>query len=119
MANCGKSEKRWEIAVSALLACPSIKLASVKAKIAENTLLSWMQIPEFADLYRQARQSVLSASIARLQSITSDAVEALHEVMTDKDSPASSRVSAANRTITGVKVLSNAKFLLVIKCWKM
>jgi hypothetical protein len=100
VVNCGESKnKRWEVAISALLGCPSIRLAAEKAKIAENTLLNWMQITEFAEQYRQARQAVLNASIARLQAITSDAVQTLHDVMLDGNSPASSRVSSAKSVL--------------------
>ena len=91
----GLKIRRWDEAVAALLSCATIREAAKVAQIGENTLLRLMQNPEFAVLYKKARQDVLSAAMSRLQAISCEAVETLRIVMADKESPSSSRVSAA------------------------
>ena len=91
----GLKTRRWDEAVAALLSCATIKEAAKAAQIGENTLLRLMQNPEFAALYKEARQAVLGAAMSRLQAISCEAVETLRTVMVDSESPSSSRVSAA------------------------
>jgi hypothetical protein len=53
-------------------------------------------MPEFQAAYRQARREAFSQSIARLQQASSAAVSTLLKVMVDPNTPASSRVRAAD-----------------------
>jgi hypothetical protein len=57
-----------------------------------------MQEPTFREAYRHARREAVEQARARLQQASSEAVEALRDVMNDQDAPHSSRVSAA-RTV--------------------
>ncbi len=66
-----------ETAISALLACASIRSAAKKIKIAEKTLRSWLKETEFAAAYRAARRAVVEQAITQTQQLTGDAVKAL------------------------------------------
>ena len=53
-------------------------------------------MPEFEIAYREARRAAFGQSIARLQQASSAAVSTLLKVMIDPNSPASTRVRAAD-----------------------
>src|SRR5664279_2570632 len=90
-----KFERKQEEAIAALLTQRNIDEAAKAVGIAANTMLSWMKIHEFQKAYREARRAAFSQSIARLQQGTSAAATTLLKVMLDQNSPASSRVRAA------------------------
>ncbi len=86
-------------AIIALLDRPTLKEAAETVGVGESTLFRWLKEPDFAGAYREARTEAVRQAIARLQQITSEAVEVLRAVMNDKDSPPSSRVTAARTVI--------------------
>jgi len=55
-----------------------------------------MKVPEFQAAYREARRAAFSQAIARLQQASSAAVATLLKVMVDANTPAASRVRAAD-----------------------
>ena len=93
-----KLSRKQEQAIVALLAEPTIATAAGAIGIGEVTLWRWMQKPGFAEAYRQARRQIVSRAIAKLQSVCTEAVDALQEIMVDKEAKDSARVAAA-RTI--------------------
>jgi hypothetical protein len=60
-----------------------------------NTLLRWLQLPEFRDAYRKARREVVHQSIARMQQATGAATITVLKLMTDQSVPAAVRLRAA------------------------
>jgi hypothetical protein len=70
------------MAISALLAEPTIAAAATKAGISESTLLRWMAEPGFRSRLRAARRSVVEGAIGRLQAAATKAVEALERNLT-------------------------------------
>ena len=95
MAGSGKLSRNQEKAIAALLNYSSIPEAAKSIGIGERTLFRWLKLDAFKIGYREARQEVVSQSIARIQAGMSKAVKTLTEVMGDKQAPASARVSAA------------------------
>jgi DNA-binding MurR/RpiR family transcriptional regulator len=93
--NGKKFEQKKEGAICALLQEPSIEKAAKKAGISESTLLRWLKLEEFQEEYRAAKKELVNHAICRLQHSAGKAVDALAEIMEDKKSPSSSRVSAA------------------------
>jgi hypothetical protein len=91
-----KFGRKKEEAIVALLSQRNIEAAASAAGIGTNTLLRWLQIPEFAAAYREARRDAFRQSVARLQQGSSAAVSTLLKVMVDSNSPAASRVRAAD-----------------------
>ena len=90
-------------AISALLSEPTLEKAATKAKVGDRTLRRWLREPFFAAAYRDARRNAVGQAIARLQQVSSDAVDALHSVMTDSAMPGPARVAAA-RTVLELSI---------------
>ena len=88
--------RRQEQAIVALLEHPTLEKAAVALGVSDVTLWRWMQQPEFQEAYRKARREAFSQSVARLQHASQAAVGTLLRVMTDRESPAASRVRAAD-----------------------
>lgn len=86
---------KHERAIAALLSEPTIELAAKKAGVSSATVYRWLKDAPFAAAYREARRQAVQQAIAHLQQISSAAVRALQDVMSDADSPASARVTAA------------------------
>jgi hypothetical protein len=91
-----KLGRKQEEAIAALLSQRNIDDAARVAGVGTRTLLRWLQLPEFAAAYREARRSAYSQSIARLQQASSAAVATLMKIMVDANAPASTRVRAAD-----------------------
>jgi hypothetical protein len=89
-----KLTRKREAAIAALLSCGSLGESAVACKISESTLRRWQKEPEFQVAYREAKRQLLEGTINRLRSIGAAGVQGLHEVVTDKNSPAGARVSA-------------------------
>jgi hypothetical protein len=101
-----KLSRRKELAIAALLSQPSIGGAAKKAGIAEKTLFRWLQLNEFQRAYKNARRQVIDQTIAQIQSVLSEAVQTLLNVMSDIEAPASAKVSAARALLDiGFKVV--------------
>jgi hypothetical protein len=95
----GHGEKlgnKSEEAIAALLTHRTIDEAAKAVGVASKTLLRWLQLPEFRAAYHQARRDAFSQCTARLQQASSAAVSTLLKVMVDQNSPAASRVRAAD-----------------------
>ena len=101
-----KLSRKKEQAIAALLSQPSIGGAAKKAGIGEKTLFRWLQLDEFKRTYKTARRPVIDQTIAQIQSVMSEAVQTLLNVMSDSAAPASSKVSAARALLDiGFKVV--------------
>lgn len=90
-----KFGRKKEQAIAALLTATTATEAARVCGIGETTLWRWLQDVEFAERYRQARKRALDVAISRLNQIATDAVNTLHEVITNREAPTSSRVAAA------------------------
>ena len=88
-------EVKHDAAIAALLSTRTVRDAAKKCKLSEPTLYRLLQTPDFKTKFRAARRELVEATTARLQQDGEDAVTALREIVTDKKSPASVRVSAA------------------------
>jgi hypothetical protein len=82
-------------AVIALLEYPTVKEAAEAAGVHKATVYRWLQEPDFQAVYREARRESLRLATARLQQISSEAVEALREIVGDRSQQGASRVGAA------------------------
>ncbi len=91
-----KFGRKQEEEIAALLSQRNIEEAARTSGIAARTLLRWMQMSEFQTAYREARRDAFAQSIGRLQQAASAAVSTLLKVMVDSNSPAASRVRAAD-----------------------
>jgi hypothetical protein len=94
-----KFERKKEEAVAALLTHRNIEEAADAVGIAAKTLLRWMKEPEFESAYREARRAAFGQSVARLQQASGAAVTTLLKVMVDSNTPASTKVRAADSVL--------------------
>ena len=94
-----KLGRKQEEAIAALLTQRSIEDAARACGLGARTLLRWLKLPEFNAAYREARRAAFSQSIARLQQATTAAVSTLLKVMVDPNTPASTRVRAADSVL--------------------
>ena len=104
-----KFTRKMEEAIAALLTQRNIEDAAKTAGIGTQTLLRWLKVPEFEKAYREARRAAFGQATARLQQATSAAVSTLLKVMIDPNSPASTRVRAAD------SILDHAKHAIEIE----
>jgi hypothetical protein len=94
-----KGERGAEKVIIALLENGSFEKAAAALGVCDVTLWRWLQKPDFQKAYLKARRNAFSQSIARLQHASGAAVSTLLRVMVDKDSPAASRVRAADSVL--------------------
>jgi len=94
-----KLSRKQEQAVMALLTSGTIREAAAEVGVAESTIFRWMQMPQFEELYREARHRALGQTIARLQQATTEAVDTLRDVMGDEEAASNSRVTAAKAVL--------------------
>jgi transposase-like protein len=94
-----KFERKKEEAIAALLSQRNVEEAARAAGVDTKTLLRWMKVPEFEAAYRESRRAAFRQSIARLQQASSAAASTLLKVMVDPNSPASTRVRAADSVL--------------------
>ena len=89
---------RQHRAIGFLMTEPTILAAAKKTRVAERTLRRWIEDPAFARVYREARRQALTHVTSHLQEVACEAVTTLKALMTDEETPRSSRIAAA-RTI--------------------
>src|SRR6266478_2042842 len=101
--NGGKLGRKQEEAIAALLSQRNIEEAARAAGVGTRTLIRWLKLPEFRVAYREARRAAFSQSIARLQQASSAAATTLLKIMLDVNTPASTKVRAADSILDHAK----------------
>jgi hypothetical protein len=95
----GQLNRRAERTIAALLTTATVQETAATAHVPERTIYRWLREDEqFKSAYRAAKWAIVEQSITAVQQATARAVQALVEIMTDRDAPANARVAAA-RTI--------------------
>jgi hypothetical protein len=94
-----KFGRKQELAIAALLTCPSLPAAAASCGISESTLRRWLQNEAFTQRYRQERTQMLESTVNLLRQKSVAAVETLSDVANDKEASASARVSAARSVV--------------------
>jgi transposase-like protein len=84
-----------EQAIAALLSYRSVEEAARAVGISANTLLRWMKEPEFEAVCREARRTVFSQAIGRLQDAAGAAATTVLKIMVDPNVPSGTRLRAA------------------------
>lgn len=92
----GKLTAKQEEAIIALLTNRSTEEAARAANVGVRTLYRWLKDADFNTGFRSARRNAFSQSVARLQQMCSAAVSTLGKVMVDPDTPAATKVRAAD-----------------------
>jgi hypothetical protein len=94
-------QRRWSIAIAALLEADTLTDAATRAKVAESTLRRWLTDRDFAAAYAQAKRQLLDSALSRLRTLARRSVDVLEGVATDGAAPHASRVTAASRLLDG------------------
>jgi hypothetical protein len=95
----GKLTPVQERAIVALLSHANTRTAAKAVGVDEATLWRWLQDKDFHAAYMTARRETVQHALARLQQVSTEAVNTLREVMRDKTAKGSERVSAAKAII--------------------
>jgi hypothetical protein len=90
-----KFEQKMEQAIAALLSHRSIEDAAREVGISANTLVRWMKEPKFQAAFRDARRTMFSRAIGRLQDAAGAAATTVLKIMLDPNAPAPTRLRAA------------------------
>ena len=100
-----KFARKKDEVVAALLPQRNLEEAARVAGVGVATLMRWQKLPEFQDALRRARREALSQTIGRLQQGASAAATTLLKVMLDQNTPASTRVRAADSVMNAMKTM--------------
>lgn len=88
------------------------------AGVGKSTLHMWLQKDmDFREAYREARREAYSIHVARLQSATAIAVDALIEIADDKNQQGATRVGAAKAILDNKDKATEKKTLW--RVWKI
>lgn len=85
--------------LAALLTSRSKKEAAAAAGIAERTMRTYFEDPEFCQRYRQAFAGVIEDATRQAQALLMPALSTLQTVMEDEEIPAQARITAAKSII--------------------
>ena len=85
--------------LAALLTSRSKKEAAAAAGIAERTMRTYFEDPEFCQRYREAFAGVIEDATRQAQALLMPALSTLQTVMEDEEIPAQARITAANSII--------------------
>src|SRR5688572_30334872 len=111
MAGGPRMTHRQQAVIAALLTEQTQEAAAAKAGVPARTVRRWLQDPAFEAAYRSARREVLERTVARLLSLTGQALEALEGALNAKDTK--DRIRAAtvilDRALKGVETLDLAQ----------
>ena len=103
-----KFGRKKEEAIAALLSHKSVEDAAIAIGLDPNTLLRWMQRPEFRRAYLKARSQAVTQAIARLQKSTGVAGLVLLNLIHDSKVPPAVRLRAAeaifNLALKGIEI---------------
>ena len=85
--------------LAALLTSRSKKEAAAAAGIAERTMRTYFEDPEFCQRYREAFAGVIEDATRQAQALLMPALSTLQTVMEDEEIPAQERITAAKSII--------------------
>lgn len=111
--------RKQEKAILALMTARTIEGAAKRAGVYTRTIFRWFKSEAFLSEYRDARREVITKAISKAQSSMSKAVDALVEVLEDRNCPPSARVAASRDllaiSLRGLEVLDFQCKLLAIE----
>ena len=104
--------RRQESVLLALLEFPSVTAAAKHSGVSRNTIHKYLADENFNKIYRKRRRELFGQTTAVLTKVSSAAVIALYEILSDKSQPVTGRVSAARAVLqyaeSGLKSESTA-----------
>jgi hypothetical protein len=74
--------RKWEVALAALMDCPTIRDAAARCGASDRTMRRWLATPQFAAAFRERSRFILDGATGRLSAATGEAVETLRRNLT-------------------------------------
>lgn len=107
MKDSDEISNRQEKLISLLLTEKTIDEACKKANVAAVSYWRWMQNENFLKHYRKARRGILENTVAKLQSVTHQAIETLERNLTCENPAAEIRAAQIilEQSIKGLETL--------------
>ena len=93
------SERKDELILAALLINPTVRAASQACGVSESVIYSRLKEPDFRERYDKERREMLTQSAAALQTHLGAAIEAMGEIVNDKETNPQTRLNAAEAVI--------------------
>lgn len=90
----------------------SVTEAARACKISKTTVYARLKDPAFSEMYYQARLELLKAHVARLHGHLSDAIGTIAQVMKNTETPAQTRLNAAEAIIRNCMKLTEQTDIL-------
>ena len=109
MANNRKND---EIILAALLSTPTVRAAAEACGVSESVIYSRRKEPDFKDRYDRERREMLTQSAAALQTHLGAAIEAMGEIVSDKETNPQTRLNAAEAVIRNTLKLTERTVVL-------
>lgn len=102
-----KISAKQEKLIALLLTERTIDEACKKANVAATTYWRWMQEDDFLKMYRRTRRGILENTVAKLQSITFQAIETLEKNLTCENPAVENRSAQIilEQSIKGLEML--------------
>lgn len=94
-ARTGHREEKREIALAALITCPSIETAAKKAGIGKSTMYALLREPDFKTEYEERQRKILDQACESVLHGVQNASETLWKVCTDENINPQTRVQAS------------------------
>lgn len=98
----GHGEKRTrkrELAALALLTSRNYEEAAAQAGISYQTLVRWRREESFNAIVEEYKERAIGDAIQRIQTMATEALEVLNEIMNDEDAGPSARVTASKAVL--------------------
>jgi hypothetical protein len=87
-------KRKYDEAIAALFSSKTVLEAATKAGISHATLTRWLKLPEFIELYSEAKKQLMQGTINKLIESSFDAAKGLVDIANDTEAAASARVTA-------------------------
>jgi hypothetical protein len=93
---------------NALLSHSTVAGAARATGISARTATVWLKSPEFKEIYVESRRATLEASAGLLRACASGSIQALSEIVNDREAASTARVQAAGRILDAMLRLTEA-----------
>jgi hypothetical protein len=88
-----------ERAIQALLAGASVREAAKNVHVGRTTLYRWLSNSAFRAAYHEARERSRAWTVNRLQNLTAKAIQALEQILDDREAPTVAKIEAARAVL--------------------
>lgn len=106
------AERKDELIISALISNPTVRAAAAACDVSEAQIYKKLRDKGFRNKYDQARRDLLDHSTAYIQSLVSEAIQKMCEVMRNEDAAPQVQLNAAEALIrTSLKLTEQGDIL--------